>query len=212
LQPDKSLFPTNIRSLVKPSEIGTIHFNHWSLRQASATQATNMNVLERYTNVINRSTRVERAGAKQASLPMNKHYAQIEELLPLFKHTPQQDVKWAGHNQPASKIRALLVKGGWYSPRGKSLTGGWVDKSRKASQTWAFSLEQMTVHGGRSWLDLVLELMSNVSFFLTLDSKSLLRNAKDKVFSLGAQGDSPVDFTGLWRNAWWDDAAPWSKL
>jgi hypothetical protein len=28
---------------------------------------------------------VERAGAKQASLPTNEHYAQIEELLPSFK-------------------------------------------------------------------------------------------------------------------------------
>ena len=67
------------------------------------------------------------------------------------------------------------------------------------------------VHGLRSWLVSVLETMNNSILFLSLISKFLLRNAKDEVFSFRTQGDSPMDFIGLWRAVRWDDA-PWSEF
>lgn len=56
-----------------------------TFRRTSDTRATNEGVALSHVNVVNRWSKEERAGAKQASLPMNQHYAQIEELWPSFK-------------------------------------------------------------------------------------------------------------------------------
>jgi hypothetical protein len=79
---DNSVFPSDIRTA---ESIRSRYRTFRTLRQTSAAQATNMAVSNLHTNVVNRWTKLERAGAKQASLPMNEHYAQIEELLPSFK-------------------------------------------------------------------------------------------------------------------------------
>jgi hypothetical protein len=83
LERDPEIFPKDIRTR---EEIRVRYHCFRTLRQTSAAQARNMGISTVHTNVINRWSKAERAGAKQASLPMNQHYAQIEELvLPSFK-------------------------------------------------------------------------------------------------------------------------------
>ena len=82
LHRDPNALPTDLRSEEQIQE--RIHCFR-TLRRTSDTQATNQKVYLGHINVVNRWSKEERAGAKQASLPMNQHYAQIEELWPSFK-------------------------------------------------------------------------------------------------------------------------------
>jgi hypothetical protein len=83
LELDPVIFPKDIRT---GDEIRRVRYHFFrTLRQTSAAQATTMAISTLHTNVINCWSKVKRAGAKQASLPMHQHYAQIEELFPSFK-------------------------------------------------------------------------------------------------------------------------------
>ena len=79
---DPSNFPHDIQTVM---EIKIRYHCFRSLRRSSDTQATNQKVSRGHIEVVNRWSKDERAGAKQASLLMHQHYAQIEELWPSFK-------------------------------------------------------------------------------------------------------------------------------
>jgi hypothetical protein len=82
LQRDPTTLPADLRLEEQIKE--RIHCFR-TLHRTSDTQATNQKVYLEHINVVNRWSKEERAGAKQASLSMNQHYAQIEELWSSFK-------------------------------------------------------------------------------------------------------------------------------
>jgi hypothetical protein len=81
LEAQPSLFPPDIRT---PEDIKAKIQSCRSIRRSSNARAVNQAVSKIYVDTVNSWAQQERAGAKKASLALNEHYAQVEELTPAF--------------------------------------------------------------------------------------------------------------------------------
>lgn len=79
---ESQLFPL---SITKKEDIQQKYHCFRTFKRTSNTRATNMKIDSAHVNVVNRWRQVEKAGVKQANLPMDQHYAQIEELSDSFE-------------------------------------------------------------------------------------------------------------------------------